>query len=490
MMVTLRGRGNSVVIVALVLACTHCLLVLHGDSSCFVAAQAAPKNRLAGVPNSKRELYLDTALKGKAATFVCFDGSVTLPGTAVNDDYCDCPDGSDEPGTAACPNMQFYCLNKGHVGKYIPSSLVNDGICDCCDGSDEVANPSLAVQCVDTCLEAGAAHRAAQAENIRIAEEGARLKAELVQQGNTGVDAIRSQLDAKREALSTIADRLEQAEQTAALENALEQQERDRREGNRDNAVMEAMGLGPGQPGGTADNLRSVMLSFIRKMNATDTFVEMLNEKARDAYQLELQTFNDRVQSAGQTPNEEPLVPPVPPVEVEWPTVLEAGGYVRPQAEAARAALEEVESEEASLQSEISTLEKNLDTDYGPNNEWWSWKDRCIETTASKYTYKICPFKEAKQDHTRLGTWSGFKDKTFTSMVFNNGATCWNGPKRSITVSLQCGLSDELSQVEEPSTCTYTAVLVTPAACDLNRGKELQMELDATAAQEATRSEL
>ena len=34
--------------------------------------------------------------------FTCLDGSHTIPFNAVNDDYCDCPDGSDEPGRWSC----------------------------------------------------------------------------------------------------------------------------------------------------------------------------------------------------------------------------------------------------------------------------------------------------------------------------------------------------------------------------------------------------
>jgi protein kinase C substrate 80K-H len=49
--------------------------------------------------------------------FTCFDGSLTIAASRVNDNYCDCPDSSDEPGTSACPNGVFYCANAGFKPK-------------------------------------------------------------------------------------------------------------------------------------------------------------------------------------------------------------------------------------------------------------------------------------------------------------------------------------------------------------------------------------
>jgi len=33
-----------------------------------------------------------------AENFTCFDGLKTIDFKYINDNYCDCPDGSDEPG--------------------------------------------------------------------------------------------------------------------------------------------------------------------------------------------------------------------------------------------------------------------------------------------------------------------------------------------------------------------------------------------------------
>ncbi|TRM68562.1 glucosidase II beta subunit-like-domain-containing protein [Schizophyllum amplum] len=107
----------------------------------------------------------------------CLDGSKEIPWDFVNDDSCDCPDGSDEPGTSACPNSTFYCRNDGHFGATITSSRVNDGLCEkeCCDGSDEL--PGV---CPNTCKEVGEAYRKKRAEEIKIQKTGSKIRSSYI----------------------------------------------------------------------------------------------------------------------------------------------------------------------------------------------------------------------------------------------------------------------------------------------------------------------
>lgn len=69
-----------------------------------------------GVPPSKEVFYIP-----RDGMFTCIDGMGTYPFSSVNDDFCDCADGSDEPGTSACPSSVFWCGNKGHRQMLLPS---------------------------------------------------------------------------------------------------------------------------------------------------------------------------------------------------------------------------------------------------------------------------------------------------------------------------------------------------------------------------------
>lgn len=42
---------------------------------------------------------LDASYQLAGGKFQCLDGSKTIPASQVNDGYCDCVDGTDEPGT-------------------------------------------------------------------------------------------------------------------------------------------------------------------------------------------------------------------------------------------------------------------------------------------------------------------------------------------------------------------------------------------------------
>ncbi|KAK0662584.1 putative glucosidase 2 subunit beta precursor [Cercophora samala] len=142
-------------------------------------------------------------------TFACIGNpSITLKASQVNDNSCDCPDGSDEPGTAACANIDplspeqplpgsvtgttnttaalpgFWCVNAGHIGNYLPFMYVNDGICDyelCCDGSDEYAHAG-GVRCENRCDTIGKEYRRLEEQRRQNKERSAKKRRTLVKE--------------------------------------------------------------------------------------------------------------------------------------------------------------------------------------------------------------------------------------------------------------------------------------------------------------------
>ncbi|BCR87650.1 putative protein kinase C substrate [Aspergillus chevalieri] len=192
--------------------------MIFSQSSLFLAASLAAStvvtaskdgsSRPRGVAPEFSKFYKDPE------TFTCISHpALQVPFSAVNDDYCDCPDGSDEPGTSACSYLSphsplsvadrpgandldltsalpgFYCKNKGHRPWYIPFQRVNDGICDydfCCDGSDEWARVG-GTKCEDRCKELGKEWRKKEDKRQKSMTAALRKKRDLL------VDAGRQQ---------------------------------------------------------------------------------------------------------------------------------------------------------------------------------------------------------------------------------------------------------------------------------------------------------
>ena len=125
----------------------------------------------------------------------------------INDDYCDCKDGADEPGTSACDNGKFWCENTGHVGQYIFSSRVNDGICDCCDGTDEKHSHKV---CEDNCWETGKETRRLQEEENERRRIGLVKKQELIEKAKLIVEENKAKLQNLKSKLDTLSIKKDQ----------------------------------------------------------------------------------------------------------------------------------------------------------------------------------------------------------------------------------------------------------------------------------------
>jgi len=116
------------------------------------------------------------------------------------------------------------------------------------------------------------------------------------------------------------------------------------------------------------------------------------------------------------------------------------------------------------LENQVQDLKKLIDTDFGPENVFYSFYGKTFPLTTRQYTYTLHPFDRVEQDSTSLGTWKGY-EKDYTIMKFENGATCWGAASRSSTINLVCGAENDLRTVEEPSKCVYIFEMTTPAVC-------------------------
>uniref|UniRef100_A0A0E0FK18 Glucosidase 2 subunit beta n=1 Tax=Oryza nivara TaxID=4536 RepID=A0A0E0FK18_ORYNI len=195
------------------------LLLLLLRISASAAASRPPLDTL-GIPPQDEAYFRGGVIR-------CRDGSGRFARDKLNDDFCDCPDGTDEPGTSACPEGKFYCQNAGHSPITIFSSRVNDGICDCCDGSDEYDSN---VTCKNTCWEAGKAARDKLKKKVATYKSGVVIRNQEIQKAKVAFakdEAELAKLKGEEKILQGLVDKL--TEQKKLIEKA-EEEERLRKE--------------------------------------------------------------------------------------------------------------------------------------------------------------------------------------------------------------------------------------------------------------------
>jgi protein kinase C substrate 80K-H len=406
----------------------------------------------------------------KSTTFTCFDKSKVIPFERVNDDYCDCADGSDEPGTSACSGTgttKFFCSNHGFYPKYLHASFVNDGVCDCCDGSDEYEST---MKCKNTCLEDGAEIRRVLTDKIATLQHGITMKHGYSEQGVL-------KFNEKMEQLKPLLSKLE--ESTAIIngletqKNTLEKVEDAERNLMKEKAEAEKKANEPV----VADPPAEPQTESTESTDPlVDKPVETPTETVTEAAPVvEKDDFSSYKNQGKFNTNPHTLVigffenirATLSHYYYSTLHTFYSYNFNKTEAETARLEYNSKKSDHDILKNTVEALQKEVALNFGKDKELYPLYDRCFSADHREYTYEACFYKNANQksksgSSTSLGN---FESVDGTVMKFGGGQHCWNGPARTFTVSMKCGLSEQLTNIDEPSMCVYTADFQTPAAC-------------------------
>eukprot|EP01125_Pyxidicula_operculata_P000590 TRINITY_DN10590_c0_g1_i1.p1 TRINITY_DN10590_c0_g1~~TRINITY_DN10590_c0_g1_i1.p1 ORF type:complete len:467 (+),score=174.90 TRINITY_DN10590_c0_g1_i1:26-1426(+) len=432
--------------------------------------------------------------------FTCLSGEAKeLKISAINDDYCDCADGSDEPGTAACSNGKFYCLNKGHQATYIPSSRVMDGICDCCDGSDELETSTKASPCADTCKQQAYEAKRGLIEEVARQEEGLKKKAELHLQYIVSYQEKKNRLadlEASKNALTqeeVTLNQLKEELSKAKDEIKAKLEEQFKADPSVDQQVEEQEKL---------EKERQE-----REKLEAEAKQQQEEEQRRQAGE---ETYDHNHHHDGEEESDQPPQPEPTEEEKQKKAQEEEENLKRKREESrnkiindkveqnedmktASSALSQKENELRTkrddihnIENQISQLNAFINLDLGQDSEDHNNVKSCgaffeqkVDFQTPEYKYELTFFKDVRQvgsgSH-NLGTWSKWENN-YTVMVFEHGDRCWGGPDRSVKVSLVCGSENKLSDVREPAKCEYTMTLQTPCVCSQKSLEELKAQL-------------
>jgi protein kinase C substrate 80K-H len=166
----------------------------------------------------------------------------------------------------------------------------------------------------------------------------------------------------------------------------------------------------------------------------------------------------------------------------------------------ARNAFQSASDDLGKKESSLGELQSDLSKDYGSDDIFRALRDTCISTDSGEYTYELCWMGKTSQKskkgggNTGMGNFVRF-DKievdeeigadgkglgrgVRTTLQYENGQHCWNGPNRQTTVVLACAEKDEIWKVQEQEKCMYRMDVGTPAACEKPVAKQGAKEKD------------
>lgn len=155
---------------------------------------------------------------------------------------------------------------------------------------------------------------------------------------------------------------------------------------------------------------------------------------------------------------------------------------------AARAARDVADKNLKNKMKELTREQEDLSADHGPDQIFRALDGKCVSIDAGEYTYELCwkgkTSQKSKKGHgnTNMGNFKKIDREVAddeerldgkslgkgTRMVlrYEDGQSCWNGPKRKTDVWLGCAEKEEIWRVSEAEKCVYKMEVGTPAACE------------------------
>ncbi|KAG7386405.1 hypothetical protein PHYPSEUDO_000334 [Phytophthora pseudosyringae] len=346
---------------------------------------------------------------------ICVD---SLPMELVDDDYCDCADGSDEPNTPACSHVllgsetapfgrEFSCKADD---KLVLLAFVGDGVCDCCDGSDEKEGV-----CAGTCeTEWKGRHRALR-ERLGVVQRGQSTRKGYLVNAVDKVQQLKEDFERLAEAYQAgqraFEDLQRRAQHSPELRGQLEQSY---------NVLRRVQYI-------TYVQSRVIDQSTFSDAVWKPAFVELVGQCF--SYTV------DEKELKGGTPNVIPR---------KYDMVL------------------------CPFQN-VSQTE--------PLYQKWAKDER--QTKVGITTAEETEEEEEVPHPIGLGIWNEWQESVGFARVqdYNHGEPCANGQERQTRVQLSCGVKNRVVSVEEREMCEYEIRFETPAACERAEEDALEDEI-------------